>query len=217
MSTLRATDGSIMTFVFASLFSSFSHSEVGGNGDDSNTASVELAARIAAGEETACHECYELYGQRLYRLILAAVGYVAQDAEDVLQDTLVATVRGIDNYRGEGTLFAWMSGIALRKAASRRRRHFRLHRRLERAIAEQDWVVPTTSDPHAEQLALTKQVWATLRSLSPRYAYALVLKYVEGFRVEEIAQIMGCSSNAAQSLLARARKQFRQVFEEPGL
>ena len=180
----------------------------------SNQADLDLAVRIAAGDEAAWHECYELYGQRLYRLLLSAVGYIREDAEDLLQETLIAVVRGVKQYRGESSLFSWMCGIALHKAATHRRWYRRFWRRLDHALAKQDWIQPRASGLDIEHLELTGRVWGVLRSLPSHYSDALLLKYVEGFDVREIAQIMGRSFLSAQSLLARARKRFRENFGE---
>ncbi|MEZ5259075.1 MAG: sigma-70 family RNA polymerase sigma factor [Ilumatobacteraceae bacterium] len=52
-----------------------------------------------------------------------------------------------------------------------------------------------------------------LRSLPPRHRLALVMRYVDDLSIEEVASQLGVSTNAAESLLARARRDARRLLE----
>ena len=63
-----------------------------------------------------------------------------------------------------------------------------------------------------EAVAHRNEVARTLSSLPGRYALVLEWKYGDGFSVEEIAGMLGLTAAAAQSLLARARKEFKDLW-----
>src|SRR5512141_2708244 len=89
-------------------FLSISQKEQGMPAEDGHE--LELVRCIAAKNEAALRELYAAYGQRLYAYALHLTGDPAQ-AEDVVQEMLVAVWRSADKYRGEGRLLAWLLGI----------------------------------------------------------------------------------------------------------
>ena len=99
------------------------------------SAEPELAGRLAQGDPSAWEVLCETYGRALYLYAYHRTGDPSA-AEDVRQETLLAAVVGIAGYRGEAPLFAWLCGIARRKAADELRRRGRQDLPLETADQE---------------------------------------------------------------------------------
>ena len=176
----------------------------------------ELAQDIVAGKPEALEVFYQRYFTRLYRFVYYQVGGSHEDAQDVLQDALIAAFKSLDSYRGDSSLYSWLCGVAWNKAADFRRREFRMAQVEQRSIQEyretkeiEATPSPDTALMHQENKERVNQ---TLRTLPDHYRQVLVLKYAEGLPVEDIAHIMRRTFKSTESLLTRARSAFRESF-----
>ena len=179
---------------------------------------LRLADGLAAGDERAVAELFDRYYDRLYRLLYYRLGGNSYDAEDALQETLIAAVKAIATLRRETSLFSWLVGIAFNKAGDILRRHSRKAHMREKYRSD---LVSMQSDSRQvsprvleDGVALADRVNRSLLQLSEDYRVALVCKYVEGFTVEEIGHLMGRTQASVQSLLFRAREALRSRLEE---
>jgi RNA polymerase sigma-70 factor, ECF subfamily len=135
---------------------------------------------------------------------------------------LIKAVRNLAGYRGEASLMTWLTQIcrheladSCRKAA-RRPGHDSLDEPDVLLRLSQQLLAPTQLEPAAAADAESYRgaVIRALNSLPERYALALEAKYGDGLSVDEIAHLLGLTSVAAQSLLARAREAFRERWLE---
>lgn len=179
---------------------------------------LALADRMLRGEAQAMSEFCVRFLPRVYRFALHRLGS-PDDAEDVVQVVLAKATRRIETYRGESPLLAWLLVICRREVAGHLARSGRQVVGLF-APGEEDGFDnlpgPDADEPDSvgarEQLAVL--VHESLDRLPERQAVALELKYVEGYSSKEIARHIGISDEAVQSLLARARRTFREVCDE---
>jgi RNA polymerase sigma-70 factor (ECF subfamily) len=126
-------------------------------------------------------------------------------------------MRSLSSYRGEASLFTWLTQICrheladVTRKAARRPAHVSLEEPEQLERLSQQLRLPANREPAAEvQTELHRlAVITTLNALPERYALALEAKYGDGLSVEEIAVLLGVTTIAAQSLLARAREAFR--------
>ena len=149
------------------------------------------------------------------------------DAEEITADVFAAAAAEFCRYRGEGGYYAWLLGIARRKlvdAARRRKRQPEIlnadlsedeRETLGLLLAEDIGELPEEAVQHAE----AKQVMRALIDALPEpQRDVLVLQIYDGLTVKEIAQVVGRSPAAVNSLLERARaaifRQGRSYFEE---
>jgi len=170
-----------------------------------------IAALLQAGDETAWrHVCDDL-GAPLYRYCYWLAGADASAAEDLRQETFLAAIAGIADYRGGVPLFAWLTGIARHKASDARRR-----RRRQMGLDEIDDAPAADPSPEAGALASERlaDVVETLWSLPPDYRIALLARYMEEESVECVAARLGRSYKAAESVLSRARQAFFERFRK---
>ncbi len=176
---------------------------------------LALARAIVAGDEDALAELYRLYYARLYRFAYYQVGRSHEDVQDVMQETLIAAVAHMGEYRGESSLYTWLCGIAWHKAADLRRREYRQAQIERRTMLAYE--APETEHEHTvcEREVARAGLRRAMRGLYPGWGRALVLRYCHDLSVEELARRMGRGGyKATESMLTRARAALRQAYEE---
>ncbi len=185
-------------------------------GTISNHSDWELAQRIVAGDAQALETFYQRYFTRLYRFVYYQVGGSHEDAQDVLQDALIAALKSLHSFRGDSSLYSWLCGVAWNKAADLRRREYRMAQVEQRSIKDLRETKELEITPAPDSALLRQEnkerVHQTLSSLPAHYRQVLVLKYAEGLPVEDIAHIMRRTFKSTESLLTRARSAFRESY-----
>ena len=189
-----------------------------------------LAAQVAQGDASAFDTFFKEYFPRLFRFALGRVDNDPALAEEVVQRTMCIVVRKMGTYRGEALLFTWLCQICRNEMSAvyrQRGDELREYLPIEDHPAVQAALESMGGDDFSPETAQTQKeigefVRSTLQHLPGRYAQALEMKYVNGNSVNEIAIELGLSEKAAESLLTRARKAFKEGFNtlwdfEPGL
>lgn len=172
-----------------------------------------LVLRILAGDEAAFNDFYLRCVPRLFRFIYYTFGGNKEDAEDVLQETMLAAVRSLRRFQGNSSLYTWLYAIARRKISD----HIRRKQRHQGSLSEDTVINLAEPSASPEDTVVQRQtVEAVLRALPPDYRAVLLGKYLEGFSVKELARIMGRSEKSVESLLTRARQAFRSQLESVG-
>ncbi|HEY7622491.1 MAG TPA: RNA polymerase subunit sigma-70 [Solirubrobacteraceae bacterium] len=189
----------------------------------------QTLARARAGDEDAFRELTDPYRRELQLHVYRIVGS-AQDAEDLLQETLLAAWRGLEQFEGRASVRAWLYRIATNRSLdalrARRRRPEDLQRMTEAPAptrrAEPIWLEPfpdvlldgipdDAPGPEARyesREAIALAFIAGLQHLPPQQRAVLVLRDVLGFRAVEVAEILDTSAAAVNSLLHRTRAAF---------
>src|SRR5260221_6794028 len=167
---------------------------------------AQLVARLKAGDEDAAHEFFDRYAARIRRFIANSLGNVADEADDILQETFIALADALPFFRGDSSLFTFACAIAHRKVLSLIRANAR-RARLMRAA-------PMTEHLSPQDTRADRGLSRALSELRKEYREVLLLKYVEEISVSEIAQILRLGEHAVESRLARARKSLRKSLKE---
>jgi RNA polymerase sigma-70 factor (ECF subfamily) len=144
----------------------------------------------------------------VYGFILARVGSQTGGAEDLLQETLLEGLRSQAGFRGDSLLSTWLCTIARRRVA----RHYEKERRAEVARSGLS-LVPSIEQDEAEEIDQRAEVLAALGQLPALHRQVLVLKYLDGCSVAEIATTISKTEVQVQSLLQRARDGLRRQVE----
>jgi RNA polymerase sigma-70 factor (ECF subfamily) len=182
----------------------------------------KLVARMLAGDTRAFDAFFDAYARRLAAFAARRSTLPAATIEDTVQNTLIKAIRNLASFRGEAALFTWLCEICRNELANLQRKVARQpeHESVEQPSLSGETVLelrtPDDQEPlNALEIAAHRGAIAqTLNCLPERYARALEWKYGDGFSVEEIAGMLGLTTIAAQSLLARARVAFRQAWPE---
>jgi RNA polymerase sigma-70 factor (ECF subfamily) len=129
-------------------------------------------------------------------------------AEELTQETFVDVVRGRAEFDGRSNDATWLIGIARHKLVD----HYRvLHRTERRRLA---LIQSRPSDVYEPVSAweTRRHVVETLARLPSMQRAALVLHYLDGLPVADVARLLGKSEAAVESLMTRGREQFRSVL-----
>lgn len=165
----------------------------------------ELLRRHIAGDPDAFGELVARHSDQLWAVALRTIGD-REEASDALQDALVSAFRRADSFRGDARVTTWLHRIVVNACLDRIRR--RKVRRADPLPAEPDRVTelagPAGDDP-AEVRERRWDVLAALQQLSPDQRSALVLVDMEGYSVEEAAELLDCAAGTVKSRCARGR------------
>jgi len=173
-----------------------------------------LVSRLRAGHEAAADELVDLYADRLLR----AASLLLNDrhlAEDAVQETLLATVTRIGQFRGESSLYSWMYAILMRWC--RRQQHRRKIDSNLSLLSSEELTDVAGEDVSVEvaweKAQRTLQVSRAVGGLSQAYREVVVLFYHEEFSIAEISRMTGKPEGTIKSLLHRARQKLAQTLE----
>lgn len=180
-------------------------------------ADQELVNRLRRGDARAFDQFFNEYYPKLYRFVKRRLPHDAAASEDVAQATLCRALESLHTYRGEAALMTWLCTLCRRELSSRwREAPVALLAEDDPAVraALESLLATETSDPvaQASQQELRASICAALDYLPAPYADILEWKYVRDLSVAQIAQRLGRSAKATESLLTRARAAFRETF-----
>lgn len=188
-----------------------------------------LVSELQAGSERAFAQLIAQYHQPLYSLIARSLQDPA-DASDITQEVFIKVFRNIHGFHGEASLRTWLYRIALHEASNQRRwwsRHKRQEIGMEAPFAaHSDAQVDgdvislgaTLADAgcspfdYAAQGELHVRVEAALRDVPEAFRTVVVLREIEGFTYEEIAEILRVNLGTVKSRLTRGRAALRVLL-----
>jgi RNA polymerase sigma-70 factor, ECF subfamily len=178
-----------------------------------------LAARAAAGDDSAFEELVRRYQARVYRLACRIT--TDTEAPDVLQDTFLQVYRHLPSFRGESQFGTWVYRIAMNAALMHRRsRGQRPGDSLESFLPEFDADGRHTATPAELQVTaraeetLDRQFLAAkardgIARLPELYRDAFVLRDLEGLGTSDVARILGVEPATVRQRVHRARLMLR--------
>jgi RNA polymerase sigma-70 factor (ECF subfamily) len=189
-----------------------------------------LVAELQAGSEEAFAWLIARYHQPIYSLLARTVQDRA-DAADLAQEVFVKVFRGVSGFHGESSLRTWIYRIALREASNQRRwwmRHKQQEVPIEMEINNEgasgngsgtptrlkEMLVDPAESPfdlalHAENRA---RVEAALALVPEPYRTTLILRDIEGFVYEEVAEMQGVNLGTVKSRLVRGRACLKTIL-----
>lgn len=170
-----------------------------------------IARLIAAGEHRdALARCAKTYGAPLGRLCMALTGSQAE-AEELVQETLLAAYDAFPTFRFESSVKSWLYGIARRICG----RHNEVKNRRQARLR---LVHDTGRAADAGELALERErairAREALASLKPSEREAVVLRYDAGLSFREVAAACGVDEAAARKRVSRALSRLRESLAD---
>ena len=180
-----------------------------------------LAKQLLAGDERAFDRFFNENFARLYRFALTRLSDDPEGAREVVQITLSRAVRKLHTYRAEAAMFTWLCAICRNEISDwlsrqgRYREHIVLVEDLPEIQAAVDSIqAPRQDSPerHYQRVEALRLIQVALDRLPVKYGNVLEWKYIEGHSVKEIAARLQIGTEATQSLLARAKRAFADVY-----
>jgi RNA polymerase sigma-70 factor (TIGR02960 family) len=187
----------------------------------------DLLTAARAGDGESFWALVEPHRRELHVHCYRMLGSV-QDAEDMVQETLMAAWRGFDGYEGRASVRSWLYRIATNRCLNARRDGTRRPRAgatfgtappPPTRMAEPSWLQPypdslldgvpdTAPGPEARverREAISLAFVTAMQSLPPRQCAVLLLRDVLGFRAAEVAEMLDTTEESVTSALKRAR------------
>jgi RNA polymerase sigma-70 factor, ECF subfamily len=184
---------------------------------------VDLVEALKRKEATAFERLVAQHGAMLYRVALRLMGQ-REEAEDILQETLLKVHQNIHTFDGRAALTTWLYRIVVNTSLIRLRSKSRPHEVLLDTVGPRytedgghadevaDWALPP------EQVLLRQEALNVLRQgikrLPELYRAVYVLAEVEGLPHQEIASILDLTVGAVKTRLHRARLFLRELLAD---
>ncbi|PYP83743.1 MAG: hypothetical protein DMF61_22380 [Blastocatellia bacterium AA13] len=170
----------------------------------------ELVRDAQRGDRRAFKRLYDLYRDRVYTLAYYTFGD-SLSAEDLLQTVFLKVHRGLGGFRFESSLATWVYRIALNECLNQQRRRGAEYVPLESILGRQEEFDsrPAPDIRHLEHQS-REIIREAVMGLPPKLRTVVVMKYVEDFSYQEIADALGCSTGTVASRLNRALARLEQ-------
>ena len=177
-----------------------------GHTDATHNLTEQIRRQWASGDHRGAYAlAVQATQDSLYRFLISLLRD-EEEARDLFQDTYVRVYRGLDGFRGDASITTWVLRIG-RNLAWNRHRHAKTRRAVEAPLDDSDF------DPPAPEHQRHDDLHAALTLLPDAQREAVVLFYMEGFSVNDVARITGRPSNTVKSDLMRARATLRERLE----
>ncbi len=163
-----------------------------------------LAAHVA-GDPTAFSELVRRHRDRLWAVALRTTSD-REDAADALQDGLISAFRRAETFRGDAQVTTWLHRIVVNACLDRMRR--RRTRPTEALPEDEDRAAELAMDVPEDPAEVSERrtdVLAALAQLPDEQRAALVLVDMEGYSVDDAAQVLGCAPGTIKSRCSRGR------------
>ncbi len=180
-----------------------------------------LVKQLLANDEQAFDRFFSDNFARLYRFALTRLPDDPDGTREVVQIAMTKAIRHLHTYRGESALFTWLCAITRNEMSDwlakqgRYRQHIVLTEDYPEIQAAVDsFQAPRSGNPEQDyqRTELVRLIQVALDRLPPKYGNVLEWKYIEGYSISEIAGKLNLGNEATQSLLARAKRAFSDVY-----
>lgn len=161
-----------------------------------------LMGVLAAGDGIAIDALLDRYGGGVLRYLTHVTGDRTA-SEDLTQEVFVRVLREARRYRPQGRFRAWLYTMAHRAALN----HLRAEKRRRRWLG----LIPFRRETERIE---TDPILRALDRVDEPFRSALVLVAVEGLSYEEAAAAAGCTVKTLSTRLVRARRRFREIWNE---
>jgi RNA polymerase sigma-70 factor (ECF subfamily) len=185
-----------------------------------NAQEALFVSRLQANEDAAYDELVRTYSSTIYHVAYRMLGDPA-DASDVVQEIFLKVFKHIGGFKGEAALKTWIFRIAFSEILNRLRWWKRRYRYATVSLdggpngkPASDIAVHTGPTPE-ESLQFKERETAiqlALRKLSGEHRSIIVMRDIEGFSYNEIADVLGISIGTVKSRLARARADLKKLL-----
>lgn len=179
------------------------------NHDSSADDQTLIDATLAGQTEPYC-QLVQRYQTRLLSSLESFTGS-AEEAQDVAQEAFVAAHQKLADFRGGSAFYTWLYRIAFNRAISRSRSHKKTVSLDSPSAAESPAVSPSP-----EHCAVTEEriqlVRIALAKLPEEFRQVVVLRDLDGFDYQQIAEVASLPIGTVRSRIARGRKQLRDLL-----
>ncbi|USG63907.1 sigma-70 family RNA polymerase sigma factor [Brevibacillus ruminantium] len=169
---------------------------------------AELIRKAQAGDHEALVELLRTIENSVYRSAFYILGN-EQDALDAAQEALIRIYRKLNTYQEKAKFSTWVQRIVSNVCMDK----FRAKKETV-SIDEHELVIPDRNNVEDEILlsSLSEDIKTAIDKLPKQYRMVVVLRYLEDFSYQEIAEILELPLNTVKSYLFRARQQLQELL-----
>ena len=180
-----------------------------------------LVAQVKSGQMQSYGELVRRYQDRIFNTCWRICGHL-EDARDLTQEAFLKAFESLDGYRQESGFYTWIFRVATNLSISHRRnagrKRIMLNDQARAMRAKADGLARRTHEGNLEAQEPSGQsagrAAALLQVLDDEHRAAVVLRDIEGFNYQEIAEILGVPVGTVKSRLHRARMMLREAIIE---
>lgn len=178
---------------------------------------AELIQQSCAGSIDAFEQLILLYEKRVYTIAYKYMGN-HEDASDMAQEALIKAYQSIGSFRGEAAFGTWLGKITANRCLDELRKRKKLQTtsledtlELEEGCVKKELESPAvTPEEHAVQQETAAYMQMLIGELKEEYRVAIVLREMDGYSYEAIADSLSCSVGTVKSRISRARQYLRE-------
>ena len=166
-----------------------------------------LIERARAGDPAAERMLFDAHVDRVFRLAYRMTGN-AYLAQDFTQDAFVKAFRKLDGFRGEAAFSTWLHSITVSAVIDGMRKR---KRQWEREVGVEDLAAVGPGTPAGDP-GLKVKLARAIDGLSGILKAVFVMHDIEGYKHQEIAEILGVPEGTSKARLFRARRELRETL-----
>lgn len=181
-----------------------------------------LVKRAQKNDLAAFEELVRIYQNKVFALCVNLAGN-RDDAQDLAQEAFIRAYKALASFRNEADFGTWLHRITVnvwlnhkRKKSSQQMLSLDEPYQSEDGDSLKREVAAEDGDPLQllEQKEFSNMVYTALKTLSGEHRAVLVLREIEGYSYDEVAQMLGCTLGTVKSRLSRAREAMRRSLKE---
>ncbi|MEX1378307.1 MAG: RNA polymerase sigma factor [Eubacteriales bacterium] len=158
----------------------------------------------------------DLYNQDfeyVYSYVYSRTAGNSQLTEDIVQDTFAAAWLSLGRFDRRSTSRTWFCSIAKNKLCEHYRRTI-YREKIELSTEEELADYPDSADIEEAVIGneMRECLLEIMKKMNPTYSYVLIMKYMDGYSVKEIAKVIGRSAKAVDGIIQRAKVSFKREY-----
>jgi RNA polymerase sigma-70 factor (ECF subfamily) len=175
----------------------------------------QLVALILEGDKNQFAELMNRYERIILSFLLPMLNYHRQDTEDVCSEVWIRAYQKLGSYKPKYKFLSWIYQVARHVCVD----HLRKNKKRALSLDLQDPMYETLIQDQDQPMFTRGDLTRILAKLRPQDREMLVLRYLQGFSVDEIGQLHNLKSNQVSVRLSRAKdraqKLIRQYYPQP--
>lgn len=180
-----------------------------------------LITKAQAGDPLAFEELISMHQKNIFSIAYRIAGN-HEDASDMAQEVLIKIFRNLDQFKGNSKFSTWLYRVATNTCLDMRKKimkhsAYSLDQELETdegSILTEIQDDSPTPEQHAEQSVVQKAINTAISNLNDQHKKVIILRDVQGFSYEEIADMLSCSVGTVKSRINRARAQLKKILSQ---
>ena len=169
----------------------------------------DIVNRLKNGDARALEAVFKEYGDRLYKSAVFLTGS-REEAEDVVQETFVRVLASIHGFEGRSSLYTWLYRIFLNVIHDLRRKKY-LHQKFLARYEPEENIVPIEDLIRSiDNETFAKSLGEAMKNQKMKHREIIVLRFYEGLKLREIAEILNVGIGTVKSRLHHGIKKIKK-------